>query len=190
MFLQDAHLALSLVLGPDQFLVAELGPGDLLGPLLVFLDQVRAADQRSVHGVKGEHGEERLVLVLLDELAGLAGEAVRQVLAVGTIRHPGIAVRGEVLLAAVRSAFGEASLVDVVALLGGPEFLSRPEVPLACEQGGVAFFLECLGDSHFLQIHPVVKRGGVKKAASSTAEEIGGVLARWIASGLYAESGG
>ena len=36
-FLEDAHLAGSLVFGPDHFLVSELGPGHLGGSLLVLL---------------------------------------------------------------------------------------------------------------------------------------------------------
>ena len=79
--LEDAHLATSLVLGPDHFLIPEFSAGHLGGLLLVLLHEVGSPDQRSVHGVEGEHGEERLALVRFDEPAGLGCQAVRQVFA-------------------------------------------------------------------------------------------------------------
>ena len=130
-----------------------------LALLLVLLPQVLARHQRRVDGVEGEVGEERPVLVRLDELRRLGRQPVGQMLAGRAVGQARIAVGREVLVAAVRAAAVDAAHVDVEALVLRPPAF-RPEVPLAGEERGVARGLHRLGQRRRVQRQPVgVGRG-------------------------------
>ena len=117
----------------------------------IFVAQIGTRNQRRVHGVKRQVGQEGLVLVGSHELHRFAGEAIGQMLTIWAILEARIAVGRKIFFPAVRAAAVMAALVDVKALILRPEALVA-EVPFAGEEGGVTIFLERLSESEFLQL--------------------------------------
>ena len=115
---------------------------ELLAALFVFLNEILAADQRSVDAVEIEHREEWLVFVFTDEIGGLGGKAVGQVLARRAILESWISVRGEIFLSTIRSSSVVAAEVVIESMVFRPRPLGA-EVPFAGVEGSVTFSFEC-----------------------------------------------
>lgn len=83
-------------MGSDLLFLSKLGrvfDGGKFGSLLPILgDELFLALQRRVDGVEGEVEEEGFVFVFGDERSGIASKAFGEVLALGTILEPGIAI--------------------------------------------------------------------------------------------------
>ena len=174
----------------DLFFVPKFLTVDFLSLFFVFCDKIRAPDEWGVHRVKGEHGKERLLLVGLHKLAGVAGKAVRKVLSVGTVAQTGITIGRKVFLSTIWATCFEASRIDIIPVLGGPEFFGRTKVPFPGEEGGVTSCLECFGKSCFIVVEAIVKRRTREFSTTSTTEEIGAILAGGVAAGLDPKAGG
>ncbi len=145
--LNESDLALAF-LSPLRFEV------EISALLAVFRGQIFTSDERRMHRVKAQHCQERLLLMLLDELDRLGGEPVGKVFSFGTIAEARIAVGGEVLLATVGASPGDTTSIDIVALVLGPEPL-RSKMPLAGEEGRVTIRLEDLGDGQLFERKPI-----------------------------------
>ena len=118
---------------------------EVFGLLLVFLDEVRTADERGVDGVEGKVCEEGFVLVVCDEFGGFGGEAVGEVFSIWSVGEVRVAVGGELLFASPGATAFESAHVDVEAMIGGPgPFVA--EMPLAREEGGVAVTVQRFGE--------------------------------------------
>ena len=163
---------------PDLFLGPELwflcSRRKLRGLLSVFGDQVGLALEGGVYGIKGEVEQKGVVPVFRDELDGVPCEAFREVFPLWAIREAGIVVGGE---ETARHSPAMTTDIEIKALLGGPVFRGRSEVPFPGEAGGVSCFLESFCKSYLCKVHPVVKGRGLKASTPATREEVGGIRA-------------
>ena len=111
----------------------------------------------AVDRIEGEVGEERLVLVLLDEPGRFLAEPDGKRLAVGAVGEVRVFVGGEV--AALGAAGVPTADVQFEAVVGRPGALAA-EVPLAGEEGPVAALAEGFGEGRLFVGQVVVVVGG------------------------------
>jgi hypothetical protein len=144
-----------------------------LGPRLMLLHEIRPPLNRRVDGVIGLIQEERLVLLLLDELHGLIGQAIGEVLSL--FRSGQVHAVGQVIAA------GRASRVwladgDVEALLPGP--VGRPaQMPLADQTRRVSGGPQRFGQRRFRQRQMIGGRRAPFAAQPVGESQSGGILA-------------
>ena len=111
----------------------------------VFLDQGLRGHQRCVHRIEGEIGQEGLAGMLFNKGSRFLGQPGREMLTVGAIVEPWVAVGRKIFLASIGAAPLDAAAVDIKAMVFRPGAF-RAKVPLAGEKGGVAVGLEGFGE--------------------------------------------
>ena len=188
MLLENPNLAGSRA--KDLFSVPKVLTVDCCGLLFVFRDEVGPSDEGRVNRVKGKHGKERLLLVGLHELAGVAGKAVREMFAIWAVAQTGIAIRRKVFLSTIGATCFEPSRINIVSVFGRPEFFGRTKVPFPSKEGGVTLFFKSFGKSCFIVVEAIVKRRTREFPTTSATEEIGAILAGGVAAGLDPKAGG
>lgn len=151
MALADPDLAgriLVSTLLPDLFFGSELRllcrGRKLLGLFSILGDEAGLALEGGMDGIKGEVEKKWAIPVFLDEVDGIPCEALGEVFPLRAIREAGVAVGRE---EAARHSPAMTTDVEIKALLGGPVFRGRSEVPFPGETGGVSCFLESFSKS-------------------------------------------